>query len=636
MIDVTLVVSSSQSNASLDSTAQKFLVMQNGENKEFNDCPNKIVEIPEDYYLDLDIRYLFDDGSEIYNRSPRVVISDESYFCHYVTDNEGNKSWRIEWNNHNTPHKGRPYYGLAGRHQIKISVFDDTDEFSEYRLLVEVLATRNSATEIRSMLDAIDEDYNEIEAMCINSNITSGSSFIDLLDEAEDIYNNMSSMWNRLLMQMRKSFAPQLVIKPNGVPNSPEAIHWICANTDALGYCQPSEQDFTVNNFPVRTDFAAEEVVIAQYDLFENKVILGFFEQMEAKLADVRAFITEKRNVSETGKSPYFPEYIRYAKIVDDYSVNVLARHEQRVWELQDKYYRLYDSMRKFTGIKAKVRPIYPKITPFVARTKVYLDVFTEINAWYHRCKTPLVLNDFALHFIKIDKLYEFTVLTKIVNGIKELGGTLLSKEWHNMNAKVFGGVAEDRPNSDPFNYYHWQFPRREFTLELWYEPKIKTLDYANDGDLVVVKNLDRGYRRDYYLTPDFLFRINWRTSGVVDYLIMDAKYSSDNTVNQQSIPNLIEKYLYTLNTKNKFCGNHSIKAVWALYSRGARSQVSFYNAPHTINGDYCSFPSLEGIRVGVRDTDSFKKNLALLLFNLKRMHSYEHFDKTGKLTENV
>src|SRR5574344_1914585 len=209
MIDVTLVVSSPQDNVAPSQEMKRFLVMSNGENIEFADCPNKILEIPEDYYFDIDIRYLFDDGSEIYNSSRQITISDD---------------------NHSVPHVGRPYYGLAGRHQIKISVFNNTDEFSEYRLFIEVLATSNSAKEIGCMLKAIDDDYNQIDTMCINNNLATGSSFIDLLDEAESIYNSIYSIWNRLIIQLRKSFAPKLVIKPNGVPNSPEAIHWICAN----------------------------------------------------------------------------------------------------------------------------------------------------------------------------------------------------------------------------------------------------------------------------------------------------------------------------------------------------------------------------------------------------------------------
>lgn len=635
MIDVTLVVSSPQNNVAPSQEMKRFLVMSNGENIEFAACPNKILEIPEDYYFDIDIRYLFDDGSEIYNSSPQITISDENYFCHYITDDEGNKFWRIQWDNHSVPHVGRPYYGLAGRHQIKISVFNNTDEFSEYRLFIEVLATSNSAKEIGCMLKAIDDDYNQIDTMCINNNLATGSSFIDLLDEAESIYNSIYSIWNRLIIQLRKSFAPKLVIKPNGVPNSPEAIHWICANTDALGYCQPSEQDFTVNNFPVRTDFAAEEIVSAQYDLFENKVLLGFFEQMEAKLADVRAFINGKKNAPGLGRSLEFPEYIRYAKIVEDYSINVLAIHEQRVCELQDSYYRLYNSLRKATGIKDRIRPIYPKITPFVARTKVYLDIFSMIHSWYLRCRKPFSLNDFAMHFIKIDKLYEFTVLTKIVNGIKELGGAKIGTEWHDMSSTNFGGLVGERPDSEPFNYYKWQFPRRELIVELWYEPKIRTLDYANDDDLVVVKKLGVGYKRDYYLTPDFLFKVSWRTTGAIDYLIMDAKYSSDNTVEQKSLPNLVDKYLYSLNTKNKCCCSQSVKALWALYSRGNRSRVSAYGAQHSIAGNYCSFPSIEGVRLGVGDSEGFKDVFSMLLNSLRRMHSYEYFNRNGKYIEN-
>lgn len=613
MINVAIKVSKS----TIREQTEGIVVVQNSVPCSVEGTPNSILEIPEDYYLELDIRYNYDDGTEIYKMTPKVVVDNENYYGKPLGCADGYKHWGVDWLDHNQiPHKGRPFYGLAGIHEIKIIVFDDTEEREEISFMVEVLASRERAREINKMLKAIDDNYDEITNMCINSDPTKSSLF-DLISEAKDIVDWLTKNWNILISQLRRTLEPMLTIKPNGLPNSPEALYWLCSNPDALGYCRPNEQNFKINNIPVRTDFAAEEVVKPQYNLFENNVIAAFFEHIQSKLADIRNFIAVHKHETVINDNTQYPNYVRYSQIVEKYNVDLLSEQEDEISRLQDSMYRFYNRFKQITGIR-HVRRLMPKITPFVARTSIYHNLYTIINDWYAMCKQNITLNDFAMHFIKIDKLYEFTVLTRIVNAINALGGYNSAMEWHDMSEGTFGGVKKERPITEPYNYYKWFLSNRDVVLELWYEPAIRTIQKSEEGDLIVVRG--QNYHSNYALTPDFVFRITWYNK-ISDYLIMDAKYSSDNTIQNMSLPKLTEKYLYSLSVKKKGVVDNPVRAVWAIYSRGNKKQISGYSRNHSLASEYMVFPSLEGIQVSTDDKScAIKDNISILIKQLKEL----------------
>jgi len=608
-----------------------FTLLENGEPVCYSANPDGILQIPDDYYIHIDCRLRIPATEEGQSVNISVHFNDETYYFAKTGVQDGTDIWEPVWGS-NAKHRGRPFYNLSGRHEMLFRVTRG-DSVSRFSVMVEFLASGNSANEIREMLETINNNYDEISSMCLDSDM-SKSSLLNLIDRSEDIVESLTGLWQPFLKNLRRVLGPELRVAPNGIPNSPEAIHWLCENPRALSYCQPEELDFVLHGFPVRTDYAAEEVVVPKYDLYENKVILGFFEHIQTRMSDVLSFIAKNKHQA-TGINSAYPGYIRYVDIVREFGFDQLKKQESRIVKLQDRLYRLYSSFRKITGIRAGVRPAMPKITPFVARNRIYLHLFTLIKNWYETSRQELTLNDFAMHFIKLDKLFEFKVLTTVVGVINDLGGSSQTMEWHDMSENTalqeqpFGGVPGKRPAEEPFNYYRWMGPEGEFTLELWYEPRIHMVEKTCDGDLAVVESFSGD--PNYVLTPDFVFRICWKgDSRVQDWLIMDAKYSSDETVRKQSLPLLRSKYMVSLNQKRGFPFYNPVQAVWALYSRGALDQVPVYARANHLGGEYPAFPSLCGVRLGRTEGDReiFKNMFCELLNTLKKMHAT--FNCTG------
>ena len=229
-------------------------------------------------------------------------------------------------------------------------------------------------------------------------------------------------------------------------------------------------------------------------------------------------------------------------------------------------------------------------------------------------------------------------VLSRIVNVVSQLGGICVSREWHDMSVDHFGGRVAERPLSEPFNYYRWLSENKEYTLELWYEPKIFTVGRTDDEEPMVV--CSKNYGRDFYYTPDFVIRIRWEASGLVDYLIMDAKYSSYDTVRKASLPMLVNKYMNSIRVKNALGFDSGIRGVLAIYSRGNVNRFSEYASVHDLDSEYPVFPSIAGVAVRpVADKEKNEKNikeyLSLFIGNLRKVHHAE-YERVIKLARRL
>ncbi len=640
MLDVR--ISAARTTGSAAGDFQEYVVMDDGF-EQFFDTQSGVLEIPEDYYLNIRIHHTGVLSEELAKEGPRVVIGDESYYCQgELYGSESEIWWEVRWREE-LPHSGRPFYGLVGRHEIKIQCFVGRSEFFERSVFVEVLATRERAREITSILNFINDEYDTISKMCLDDSGTGESTgdLENLISEAEMIYGLCCSLWTVLLRQLRHNLEPRLSVTPNGLPNSPEAIHWLSLNSDAIALCSPEEQTFQINNMPVRTDFAAEEKVVPSYRLFENMVIAGFFNHIQMKLGAIINFIAshEKKMDKSEGESARYRGYFRYSYIVQDFLTQDLRAQNERVMKLLDGFFRLYAGFRRITGISYLDKPLMPRITPFVARTQVYRTLFEQIARWYDVSSVKLTFNDFASHFIKIDKLYEFMVLSRIVNVVSTLGGACVAQEWHDMDAPYFGGKPGHRPASEPFNYYRWISENKEFTLELWYEPKIYTYGRTKDNEPMVVSS--RNYSSNFYFTPDYVIRIKWSCSDLVDYLIMDAKYSSSNTVKQKSLPAIMDKYLNSVHIRNSPGFDSGIRGLLAIYSRGDVDRVSEYAPVHGLNNEHAIFPAIDGVAIRPAkegNEESFRDYLAQFIENLRKVHLAEYervIQLAKKLQEN-
>ncbi len=610
MLDV--VIEARKHLAPGDPDTREYLVVKDGRDRPVPDTEEGILEIPEDYYLEIRVRYPDLTEGDLGDVSPEVTIGDETYYCRFAEDAAtGVWWWTLAWRN-DVPHVGRPFFGLVGFHEIRITSFAGREEEFDRIVPLEVLATEERANEITAILGFVDEEYEHISQMCLDARGEPGGDLADVIGAAEQTYAVCRELWAALLGQLRHRLEPELSVTHNGLPNSPGAIHWLSVHGDAMALCSPDEQMFRINNIPVKTDFAAEEHMAPSYGVFENLVIAGFFSQIRLKLGDILDFIgsrtadDELSRLRERERSRLYPEYIRYRNIVRGFSEQTLKNYREKVVALQDGFFQMFRSFRRATGIGYRDRPMMPRVTPFVARTLVYRKLFEQIGRWYGACARKIRVHEFAAHFIKIDKLYEFMVLSRVVSVVSDLGGVLQAREWHDMEKDLFGGRESPRPESEPFNYYRWLSENQEYTLELWYEPRVRTWHHAAPGDPMVVAS--ENYGRNFYYTPDFAIRITWNRSGLADYLIADAKYSSADTVRRTSLPTLVTKYMRNIRVKSPGSLDNGIRGILAVYARGRDDFVGYYAREHRFAGQDPLFPAIDA--VAVRPEKDNEKNL--------------------------
>ena len=103
----------------------------------------------------------------------------------------------------------------------------------------------------------------------------------------------------------------------------------------------------------------------------------------------------------------------------------------------------------------------------------------------------------------------------------------------------------------------------------------------------------------------------------------MDAKHSSDKSVQRNYIKSLTEKYFNSVNVRTVHNLQNPIKAIWAIYARGA-DWISGYGIGHSIEGAYTVFPSIGGVLVNSGTSDVFSRSFMVLIDKLEAMHEYE------------
>lgn len=493
-------------------------------------------------------------------------------------------------------------------------------------LTVEIEANIENARFAKEMLLYLEDNYDSIVQLCFSVSKVSGGrtqgkeqNLNSLIEEANSGIDLCERLWPRLLSRLRETSVTELSIKVGEVPDSLEGIAWLAQSPDELHPCHPCEQNLMVNGLPVRIHRGAVSQVISDKDLPENRVIHGYLAHLGSTLRNIRRKLNlDLPNYQATSTNSGFGEYVNLDHILQQYRQPIINALDKRIGLLVSRTDRLIYRYSEMVPVPYRLHPIQPMISPFVARTPVYLHLFQKISDWYKLGKTELKLGDILYGLRHLSTLYELTVMTQLIYALDSCGFKRTEQSYRDYFEGGFGGIEKERPSSQINNYFQFTSKERGINIELLYEPVIWTSNRAIPGDPVDV------YRPHYqpdalrpYRRPDYLLRVHLRGRSDPVLLVFDAKYSSGSTVRTYSLNNLISKYLLGMH-QQCLDGSYAplpIQAVWALYPKGSSSQVNYYANKHSLMGSEPILPSLGAYRIRPCD----EKNLAILLAELLR-----------------
>jgi len=352
----------------------------------------------------------------------------------------------------------------------------------------------------------------------------------------------------------------------------PSSLRWLFQNSDQLVAVSGSTAIKFNNKYYLPYKMHLEKS-IKSFDIYENQVVLGFLQLVynHAKYIEVQLKkdiesekkLVEKLQGMERGgmKMPVIP----VKRIQIQNSISQLQELQSLIGVMEKQYPKYQEILRCFekqlTGIPQKTK-IFQEIQP-------YRHIFKQIMEWYHFGEFNLLKENLIFNIKTMDTLFEYYCLYKLLLMLYDVGFTN-PNEGDSPSSYHIYKLALNPYQCDIANTYFFQ--KNDIKITLYYQPVIRADDFENN---ITLYRTTTTY--DCY-TPDFIFKIQ-KKHNPARYIIMDAKYSTGETIRKYYMDRTILKYACQVSGKDE----GAVKLVWLLQGRtdyGGNVIEKYHNSP--------------------------------------------------------
>lgn len=330
----------------------------------------------------------------------------------------------------------------------------------------------------------------------------------------------------------------------------------ILGNLDAItpvaneGHLYLRGRHFSIGDISVST-------LIETPNLHENKILLGGLYSIRARLRGLMDGLDTRASAPSPADG-----YESFDRLLLVLTSGGMMKRCQAVTDRVVELIRLFEDRLGIT-YDGELRPV---MTPYARTSKVYRALYTILDTWYALGIPSLGATNFLLKLKSLSKIYELYALFHLVNH-------MLESNWGYVSLK-------SHPEHGDFIPQEVVMTKDGVKATVTYEPTILPLTAykAQHNDLV-----DVAHRRPNgafsYWKPDYVIRLEV-PSGQTKYLILDAKYSTEGTVDKIHLPEVIQKYFFGLAGHDANRGaytNDLIGAVVVLYPIGVTRRFIRY-----------------------------------------------------------
>ncbi|MDR2536026.1 MAG: DUF2357 domain-containing protein [Treponema sp.] len=300
------------------------------------------------------------------------------------------------------------------------------------------------------------------------------------------------------------------------------------------------------------------EKSIKSFDIYENRVVLGFLQlvynharyietQLRNDIESEDKLVDKLQKMEHDGMRM---SVIPVKRIQLQNSSSQLQILGKLILNIEKQYPKYQEILRCFekqpTGIPQKTK-IFQEVQP-------YRHVFEQIMEWYRFGEFNLLKENLIFNIKTMDTLFEYYCLYKLLLMLQDAGFT------ESTDGEAPSMYYPYRPTIYP---YHcdiantYRFKKDDILITLYYQPVIRADDFENNITLYRTTS-----SRDCY-TPDFMFKIEAPHRSAC-YVIMDAKYSTGETIRKYYIDKTILKYSCQVSGIEQ----NMVKMVWLLQGR--------------------------------------------------------------------
>jgi hypothetical protein len=533
--------------------------------------------------------------------SPLISLQDDALKPDYVDQTPMGYEYR--WTSSNPFF--RNYFGTC---QIVVEL----DQLSSRtRLLyteVEVVATKLNAERANHLLNYLESKLPDIIRSCFSRThhrIGDGTtSSVDAQILLQKVKQQIEVLTEKLPLFRNKKRC-RLVPKPvlvDAAANSlsENSVTWVLSHLDLLvPSVMPSISSINIHNRLYDVQKVEADVLHEDTDVYENRVISGYLEDVEAKLLEVENSFREALAEVETELVVQeIPDgYVSMAEIRKRYGRKYFYRLIDICAEVQEACQQCKKFWQKNLPVKRIFRGM-PEMTPGFLSYAHYRAVFELIVEWYRIGNVNLSGERYLLGIRNLPKLYEFFCLYRILHSLESKGWSVIGASRRDQSEAFEKNVLPD----DCYILLN----STGLQLKLYYTRDIRTKAQQED-DWVDVVHKGNGEYSQY--SPDFLVEIVSAT-GRKMCIILDAKYTRPSQAMRtwdedydrtDELTKLTMKYIHGINLKRG--GITPVSALFILHPKDFYGQQSdkfrsFHSDGYGIFSQSPVLPALGAIEV--------------------------------------
>ena len=357
-------------------------------------------------------------------------------------------------------------------------------------------------------------------------------------------------------------------------------LSWI-ARTPEVVHETSAQTALSVNE---RYYFATEvqtERVRKSYNNLENRAICAFivevFNSMSRVIDSVKDEMSRLEAIAEKLKAIDLDGGLLPSLVI----VEACLGHEEplssKAAALRKRAISIARSLRQAMPEVEEKRYRLPRRTKVFQEVRPYREIYYQMQRWSDFGDLDLLCDGFALSTWKMDKLYEYYVLFKLLDQIEGCGYSPSANEVLPLRSVSYG--LKSRFYSDEIqvaNFYRFQEGENQLTL--LYEPVL----YGDSRDEALT-GLHRTTRvdpfednsPDSYWRPDYLIVLETPERSV--RYVVDAKFRTVQDVKSgqrgaSEFDKCLIKYKVSLASKGG-----AVDAVWLICGRGITAQTCVY-----------------------------------------------------------
>lgn len=445
-----------------------------------------------------------------------------------------------------------------------VRFFVEDQSFTE--IVFNVSTDREKFEEIKDMMSFLLKNNERILDICLSrtkyKSENSGdfdASFESVIDLSEKIVAQFLSVKHVLKKELRHRL--ELVkesantqnyynINPYDIIDSLDQLH--------QGY-SPSSVLLLGKRYSL--DSIRRENHIDTYNLEENKVLLGGLMSIKENLLYISGVINANMKALNYDREyeKIRPFYTPKGLFIEDmYAQLTTDGMDKRIDYLISDIDKLLYFFQKKLGVKFEGF-IAPKLSHFVRKSSFYLKVYQLLDEWYALASPNIGIDKNLAKIRSTSKIYELFTLYKLIEALKNNGWEVKNSESHSFLKGFIPSEVE--------------FYKKDSTLNVFYDRKI--VGYTKEtrhNDLIALNKNNNRLKYNYY-NPDFVLVKNIQEN--VSYFILDSKYSSSYTLEQNKVlDTLYEKYFSNFavyNAVDNTLDKQPIKCINAIHPFGKK-----------------------------------------------------------------